>query len=417
MISNPEGQLQFSTNGCHILNRNHQIMENGSPLNEGPVFDGFCGTEGYPAAQPIICLPYPGHPEQYMVLHIRIQLGGANVWYKDVLRTVVDMSKNGGLGAVLERNIQLAQGDVGQNNFTHHITATRHGNGRDWWIAMPTFYGKKTYLFLLTPKGVQGPYVRQNAQGLESWAAGQIGFSPDGSWFCEGLGKGIFRLSRFDRCSGVFYDQRLFDFQGETPSFVGVAFSPNSRFLYISRTLKIEQYDLLASDIQASRQTVAEHDGMGASFYQAMLAPNNKIYLTAGGLTKFLHVIHAPDSLGVACRVMQHELEIMGKHSYSAPNFPYFRLYDLAGSACDTLGINGPVSAAGEPGGQGPLDLRLSPVPASEVLSVEFGAGAAEGSWQVVDMSGRLLRSGQKAALDAALVLPVGDLPGGMYAF
>ena len=64
-----------------------------------------------------------------------------------------------------------------------------------------------------------------------------------------------------------------------------------------------------------------------------------------------------------------------------------------------------------------PLDLRLSPVPASEVLSVEFGAGAAEGSWQVVDMSGRLLRSGQQAASDAALVLPVGDLPGGMYAF
>ena len=422
-ISDQDGELAFYTNGCHIISTTNKIMENGSPLNEGPVFDVYCGNGGYPSSQPIICLPYPGHPDQYMVLHIRVELTNDGVWYKNILSTVVDMSKNAGLGTVIDRNHQLAQGDLNQNNFTQCITATRHGNGRDWWIVAPTHSGKKNYLFLLTPDGIKGPFIRQNPQGLEFWAVAQIGFSPDGTWFCEGTGKSQFRLSRFDRCSGEFYDQRVYDFQGDTVHSMGVSFSPSSQRLYVSQPLKIYQYDLTKPDIQASRQVVAQYDGFvykssSCTFFQAMLAPDNKIYLTASSATWHLHIIHHPDSLGIACGVEQHGLKMPAKHSFQIPNFPHFRLYDLHGSPCDTLGINGPTSAAGEPPEEGEkAEMRLWPNPATDQLTIQFPASILEGIWHITDMSGRVLRSGQKSTSTPTFTLPIADLLSGMYCF
>lgn len=417
-ISDRDGNLAFYTNGCHIINVSNKIMENGSPLNPGGIFDSYCATGGYPLFQPVICLPYPERNGHYVTFHLR---GGyppnGSFYIPDLLYTEVDMTASAGLGKVLAKN------EVGATGyFTPHITATRHGNGRDWWVAAPTWDGKKQYLLLLTPEGVKGPFVRQNPQGLEFWAAGQIGFSPDGTWFCEGTGKSQFRLSRFDRCSGEFYDQRVYDFQGDTVYSMGVSFSPNSQRLYVSQPLKIYQYDLTKPDIQASRQVVAQYDGFvykgsSCTFFQAMLAPDNKIYLTASSATWHLHIIHHPDSVGAACGVEQHGLKMPAKHSFQVPNFPHFRLYDLHGSPCDTLGINGPVSSVGEPKVTKEEGLTLYPNPASDHLSIQFSAPDEEGIWHIVGMGGQVLRSGRKAGGESLLLQPLEHLPSGLYGF
>ncbi|HND88744.1 MAG TPA: hypothetical protein PK971_10480, partial [Saprospiraceae bacterium] len=231
----------------------------------------------------------------------------------------------------------------------------------------------------------------------------------------EGLGKGIFRLSRFDRCSGEFYDQRVYDFQGDTVNGMGVSFSPTSRFLYISQPLKIYQYDLSAPDLQASRQVVAKYDGFApngfsTTFFQGMLAPDHKIYLTAGNSTQYLHIIHAPDSLGTACRVQQHGLGLATRHAFMVPNFPYFRLYDLAGSVCDTLGINGPVSAAAEPGGQGREPVSFYPNPTTGEVCW-WSAGLAAQRLLVYSTTGQRLLEQVRTGACADL----SDLPDGLY--
>jgi PKD repeat protein len=65
----------------------------------------------------------------------------------------------------------------------------------------------------------------------------------------------------------------------------------------------------------------------------------------------YLHVINEPDSLGLACEVCQHCVELPSVNSFSMPNFPNYRLGHLEGSPCDTLRAP-PVAAWGyEPGG------------------------------------------------------------------
>ncbi|MEL7222917.1 MAG: PKD domain-containing protein, partial [Bacteroidota bacterium] len=102
-------------------------------------------------------------------------------------------------------------------------------------------------------------------------------------------------------------------------------------------------YDLWADDIEASRITVAEWDGFADegifsnTFYLAQLAPNGKIYINSNNGTKHLHVINQPDSLGLACEVCQHCVELPSWNSFSMPNFPNYRLGHEEGSPCDTL--------------------------------------------------------------------------------
>lgn len=74
-----------------------------------------------------------------------------------------------------------------------------------------------------------------------------------------------------------------------------------------------------------------------------MLAPDGKIYMTCTNGNDELHVIHNPDAEGQACEFQQHGLSIPTYHAFMAPNFLHYRLYDVPGSICDSLGIDAPM--------------------------------------------------------------------------
>ncbi|HMX38844.1 MAG TPA: hypothetical protein PKD78_00910 [Saprospiraceae bacterium] len=348
-ISDAQGNLEFYSNACHLIGRDHAIMENGTPINPGYLFDNYCSQVGYPLMQVILSLPIPGQSGRYAVFHLRADHINSIFTVADLLYSEVETDGNGKSKAV-KRNVPLAKG-----KFSDYITAVRHGNGRDWWVVVPNWQGTQYCTLLLTDHGVQGPFYQISQKPLERGYPGQIAFSPDGSWLADCRGDSTIRLARFDRCAGKFYDEQVFSIVSAISPAMGCAFSPNSRLLYVSTPEFIFQYDMSASNIRASKQIVAEYDGFTyngprTSFFQGMLAPDNKIYFTATNATWHLHIIHQPDSLGTACTVEQHALKLASKHSFCVPNFPYFRLYDLPGSVCDTLGINGPVSALPEPG-------------------------------------------------------------------
>ena len=128
----------------------------------------------------------------------------------------------------------------------------------------------------------------------------------------------------------------------------GTSFSPNGRFLYVSATNDIFQYDLEAEDVEGSRVTVATYDGftylgpdsmtmLTTRFNLMQNAPNGKIYVSVRGTGRFLHVINEPDSLGLACDVQQHAVELPRFYFNVLPNFVNHRLGPLTGSPCDTL--------------------------------------------------------------------------------
>ena len=127
-------------------------------------------------------------------------------------------------------------------------------------------------------------------------------------------------------------------------------------------------------------------------------------------MSKFLHIIHAPDSLGQDRMVQQHGLELATFHAFMVPNFPYFRLYDLQGSPCDTLG---PVSAgeAAKPW----ESLELFPVPAYDQINLRFSGNLQGAVCTIVDFTGKTVRTETCTGVSEVMTYNLAGLPAGMY--
>ena len=326
------------------------------------------------------------------------------------------MNGDGGLGEVTEKN-NLVYHDT----FCDMLTAVRHGNGRDWWLVLPRYNTGKYYIFLLSPEGISTPKIQQIGYPITqySWSV-QATFSPDGTKYANNTWLGGLQIFDFDRCSGTLSNPVHITFPGDTISACGVAISSTSRYLYASNTGKLYQFDLHATrNIEASRQLVGVFDRfeepLPTTFYQMMLAPDKKIYMTCTNGTNYWHIIHYPDKKGVDCALEQH-FELPTVHSFSPPNFPHFRLFDLPGSPCDTLGIDGPPppqdTTPPTPNCAG--SVRLYPNPAAGFSWVEVPE-CQGGTLSVFDVTGRWIRD---LALDASEVrthLDVSDLGSGIY--
>jgi hypothetical protein len=78
-----------------------------------------------------------------------------------------------------------------------------------------------------------------------------------------------------------------------------------------------------------------------------------------------MHVINYPDSLGMACNVVQHDSILPRHNDGTIPHFPNFRLGPVDGSVCDSLvfeNISVPEHMAG--------DFQLFPNPANRIAYI-----------------------------------------------
>lgn len=387
-ISDGSGQLQFYTNGCKINNRDHQLMENGDGLNPGIFHNNQC-VWGYPQEQGIITLPKPGSQTLYGVFHLKIDdnMGRS----MDLLYTEVDMSANNGLGKVTLKNSNILK-----DTFQAQLTAVRHGNGRDWWIIVPELLTTQYYLFLYDPAGIHGPFSQKSGIGwnFKDWV-GQSCFSPKGDKYIRANPYNNLHIFDFDRCTGKLSNPVYIEFPGDTldGAAMGVAVSPNNRFLYVTTALRLYQFDLDAADMDASRILIAYCDGFlspfPSTFYQQMLAPDGKIYMTCGNGANVMHIIHNPNGEGADCNFEQHGL-MTNYTNVIIPNFTHFRLLDLPGSSCDTLGINTQTEA---PPKKETRPFKIYPNPASDYFFFEKTGFADNPEIRLTDATGKLVFS------------------------
>ncbi len=413
VMSDAEGHLLFYSNGCEVMNWAHQLVENGDSINPGYIHDEFC-DHGYPASQGILALPWPGDSTRYCLLHVSANEQGN---YDKFLLTTLEFGSPLDSGVVQEKNLLILEG-----SFTDMITAVRHGNGRDWWVILQERSSNRFYFFLLDPTGLN----LKNTQTIgHIWileSVGQSVFSPDGTLLARTSALNGINLYHFDRCSGVLSDPVYMSIEQDTVALnvpTGLSFSPNNRFLYATVGYKLWQYDTWAADIAASRQLVAYWDGylddgfFETSFFQHMLAPDGKIYIVPPGGSRHLHVIHSPNEPGLACNVEQRAIDLPTWEYWGMPNLPYYNLYDVPGSPCDTLGIDDPLTATQEPAGPGSVPAILYPNPTTSLLQVDFPA-ATTGTLRLLSISGVELRSWQvKESRQATLHLD--ELPAGLY--
>jgi hypothetical protein len=410
IICDTSGNLLLYSNNLAIYNNSNDTIENGD-INPNNL-----ANDRLPQGN--LLLPLPGHGNIYYLFHEEYTwVGGSDqIRIYTLYYSVIDMEANNGAGLVSPVNVPLIQDTLEYGE----ITSTKHGNGRDWWIIVPKANSNIYYKLLFSSTGV----VIYNTQSIGSPVPAQLGqtvFSPDGATYAR-AGYSTFGLPvhleiyNFDRCSGEFSNHRHIEYFPDGGT--GVAISPNSRYLYFSVAFSIIQYDLWADDIEASGIVVAEYDGYESpfptTFWLQQLAPDNKIYINCTNPTTVLHIIHSPDSAGLACNVEQHGLQLLTYNNYTIPNNPWFRLYAWDGSPCDTLNID----STGTVGVHSPLvlsDVLVYPNPAGDYFNVLFSDPVFNARIELYDIAGReVLKQFLQAKVSTVDVL---NLPKGLYLY
>lgn len=324
-ICDKDGALLFYSNGCYVAEATHQPMPGSEVLSPGIVEEEYCPYGGL-QIQGLIALP---HMEQeYYLIGYQFELlfEFATIKGTSITYSVIDMSSNNGFGELIEKNTVVLQ-DTFPRSYLHAI---QHANGRDWWVIAPKAVSNCYHKLLLDNAGLH--YVEKQCIGNEwnyqDWA-GQAVFSPDGEKYIRFNAYNGLNIFDFDRCNGELSNPVQVRIPGAYTS-GGVGVSPNSRYLYASASDSLFQLDLWAPDIQESLTFIEAFDGQPfpyySNFYLQQLAPDGKIYIGGTGTHKHLHIIHQPDSAGLACNFQQHGLPLPSFNYISMPNLPHFNM-------------------------------------------------------------------------------------------
>lgn len=345
VISDENGQYLAAFNGFRINDKSGKTMLYGDSIwfDTLPYLYGYSDDD---LPQGGMFLPWPDHPDSILLFYtsqgnaawpISVDLASLNLFY-----ALIRKSGNNGMGAVVERRIEVINDTIQYGR----LSATKHANGRDWWILINEVFSNRFYRLLLDPSGVHKLDSQQVSLPVFD-GLGQAAFSPDGNFYAiknavnSALGTSI-DVFRFDRCTG-FLSHQYQNIQG-VEAIGGVAFSPNSRYLYVSSHTELHQYDLLNDNLDSARTLVGVYTtsptGLPATFYTMQLAPDNKIYMCATNGIKTLHVIHDPDEAGSSCNFQQSGINLPTYNFSSVTYHPYFRLGPLDGSSCDTLNLD-----------------------------------------------------------------------------
>mgnify|MGYP001194478195 FL=1 len=332
-ISDANGNLLMSSNGAWIANSTGDTMMNGSFLG----YDSYinANAQGLSLVYANTLIPYPADSSKYVLFHHSTEYDGFSYPVYSINYSVIDITKDGGLGAV--DSVQKYVTAI-QDTFNCGIAACRHANGRDWWVVAQKHDTDTIYKILFTTNGIAS-VTTQKLNVPKAWYnVSQLTFSPDGKKFVYQTyipnqpDSSYILTFDFDRCSGLFTTHN--------PVFVnrgyiwGLAFSPNSQFVYACTTDKLYQLDLNTNNLD----TIATYDGFNSpytwccptTFFNCYLAANGKIYITCGNAIQHIHEINYPDSTGTACDFQQHAIPIDCYHRGSVPNHPNYYL------GCDT---------------------------------------------------------------------------------
>lgn len=410
-MCNENGELIFSCNNYIIANRFNEVMENGTALNAGNnvVQDRI--------RQAVLALPSPGSDSTYILLHQQTSydgdLDGNVVAILTLNKTVIDMSYDsdssiGYLGKVIEKNIPVIQDTVTFGR----LTATRHANGRDWWILQQEYGTNKFYTFLLNNHGLieqQPQYIGEN-QLYNTTGIGQAVFSPDGSKYLLINSWDLnfpahMDFFDFDRCTGLLSNFERMEFNvNERPR--GVAVAANSELGYLATNQNYYQINLNVSPKELT--LIQERNVDSPVPYLGQLAPNDKIYFAATGTYEEMHVIHNPNEEGEACNLVQSGFPLPTHNKFTIPNHPNYRLGRLIDSPCDTLLWPGDTTSAVV--NLRPTSFEVFPNPSSDAIHF---SNTQSSTYTISDYLGRILKKGHLDAGEQRL--EVSDLPAGVY--
>ncbi len=367
-VCDSDGNLLFYTNGCQVVNKNHEVMPNGHELTRTQFTidrgDTCIWMSGW---QDIIILEDPAYEYGYYILHHSTH---TSTLIRDLRYSYVDMLLDNGNGDVTEaKNIPLTDFNV----FGSYLTAMRHANGKDWWVVQPT-HDDEFLTFLIDEEGIHiigGQTFDVVFDPINATLSGTARFSPDGKMYAYYNSLDDLLLFDFNRENGELSNLKIVDvIDPERWFWTSVEFSPNSEFLYVCAHDTLWQYEINGSIPKERLKVVGIWDGsfepFATNFHLMALAPDCKIYMASSSSTKYYHVIHDPNKKGRACNFEQKAIQLDHFTALATmPNFPRWRVDEEY--KCDAL-LTGTNDKIGQ---ESHLDIFPNPVTKGEKLIIK----------------------------------------------
>ena len=310
VISRPAtGDLLFYSDGATVWDSNHAVMQNGT------------GLEGHPSSgQPALIVPDPGDTNLFYLF----TTGAANTATTATRYSVIDMRGNGGRGAVVEKNTMIL--DRG----TEKITATRHCNGKDYWVIAHDWGASNFYVYLITASGISDTVISDIGEiyATSAQIQGTFQMSPHGRFLAvSSPALKALEVFDFNNATGEITNQRILG-KGDA-EYYGLEFSPSSSRLYVNtlppgnNAAALFQFDMEAGDATAIRASrfeyirLRERDWQGG---QLQLGMDGRIYVSWTGRDS-LGVIQQPDLLAGAAQYRHSGFWLGGRRThYGLPN-------------------------------------------------------------------------------------------------
>ena len=411
--SDSEGEILLYSNGCAIFNRNHQIIENGDNLATDYDLFGLCDATGYTGnTEGVMFVPDPCDDNLVHLIYLDQVIENFDWFSRKLMKTSVDVS-NSDEPIVVDKNFIIYESVYEKGS----LTATRHKNGKDWWICLLELKSNCYDCFQLSELGFSepiqsctGPFWGESSEQSLGGGVGSIAFSPDGSIYTRFNFKYGLNIYNFDNATGFLnHREQIFLEEDDFLGFVGVAISPSSQYLYASAKFRLYQFDLLVDTIEHSGQIVDTSDielENNHVFSISKLAPDGKIYIAGFNSLAGLHVIHHPDREGLACEVEQLGLRFPEGivHLSGLPNNPWYgEVTDT--SLCDSLDAVVSIDLGST--------ISLFPNPTSDAVHITIPDNLKVQHIELMDTQGRVHE--QTYAVGQDVTIDLYAYPAGLY--
>ena len=321
VISTVNGRLLFYTDGLNIWDSTHSVMPNGYGLRDVPQ---------NPPTQSSLIVPLPDKSGLYIVF--TLDRYNKVDYSKEVYYSIVDMKLNSGKGDIITGKKKL----VLLSSTCEKITAIKHTNNKDYWVVAHKYASDSIYSYLISSLGISpNPVISKTRVKIitfGNFVEGHMKISPDGRKIAyANYAFDSAAIGDFDASTGKISNVWSFYYKQSW----GVEFSPKSNYVYIGQNqnpikqnCRVIQYYAKAANKAAFITSQINIDTGFKNVVGALqLGKNGKIYITEVNCP-YLHVINAPDSAGLNCRLQRNGLYLGGNlTSVGLPNFiqSYFK--------------------------------------------------------------------------------------------
>ena len=405
-FADSSGQLYMYTNGCSIMYRTGEMLVNGDGMNPGTIRDLSCNEFGYISSRGAVFIPFPGREgELWYLLYMSVdQTLNRGFTYGPLRYSLITRYSAQGIPRVLDDEVML---DVSYAQVLNSVTyepfsVVRHGNGRDWWIVTPEYRRNIYHSFLLGGDNYKEEMPDQTiGPNMKCKRIGATLFSDDGTKFARQQNCGV-TVMDFNRCTGKFSNPVYLPLPAEGFYSGGLVFSDDNTKLLTCSQLCIYTANL-NDPIPAFDTLISTTEIAGTSLQYMQKGPDGNVYFSTLQRVNRIPVLRDP--FGSAPEFDPEGLVLPVQNIRSLPQFPNYRLLDLPGSPCDTLGIS-PVTEAWV--GATP---QIRPNPAQDILYLDLSTPEHVTSVQLTDALGRVVYSSDQWRPSISVV----HLPEGVY--